>query len=84
MGRDIAHYLDVRSCDCCYRKTLELEQSSCVTSHIDINDYPYLTYQCLVDEFYCEQCLNELGFCPDCDEKTSKKNQNELYKIVNR
>lgn len=75
---------DLRDCDCCGRESLYLEQSSCLTSHVEKEDFPDLINFCSSDEFYCDQCLNELGFCDNCSESTSMATQKKVFNYLNK
>ena len=69
-----------RECDGCGQLTIEDEQSSCITAHIEPNDYghSHAEYTCAEDYFYCKECLSD-GFCKKC-QKVYSKEERELMK----
>lgn len=78
--------IDLRNCDCCRKQSDSVDQSSCLTSHIDENKYSFKITPCPSDYFYCKECLDENGnFCKDCDKTISKENQSlivtDFYKF---
>lgn len=75
---------DLRICDGCHRETLETEQGTCITSHVDEGDFIFLRRPCPCDYFYCPQCLNKYSFCDGCSERASVENQKILFENENK
>ena len=85
MNKDLEKQ-ELRICDCCYKATPAIDQSSCVTSHVEIDHYrEYITDgidECNDALFYCPDCLNDLGFCKHCAGKIDRGIQKQMIKDV--
>ena len=75
---------EMRICDGCRKPTPSVDQSSCITSHVDFDHYREFINkdidECMDDLFYCDECLNDLGFCKWCAEKIDRGIQKQMIK----
>lgn len=68
----------MRACDGCRKHTVETEQMTCLSSHVDLGDFKVSAEGCFDDAFYCKECLNEHDFCKSCAKDIAPEKQKEI------
>ncbi len=67
---------DKIKCKSCSKSVDHTSVSSCMTSHVYLNDYGLDDHlACNSDDFYCPDCLDEHGYCHNCSDYVTQKTQ---------
>lgn len=72
------------ACSRCHEQVPSSTTATCLTAHIELLEYdldPNL--ECAEDLFYCESCVNALGFCLDCEKKIPADLQKVMFTKYN-
>ena len=77
---------DLMKCDGCGKEVDSTTTGTCMTAEVEMEDHGMSShfgagnfYECPSDYFYCNDCLNQHGFCKTCNIHVKPELQKKIW-----